>query len=88
MGTDGTLLFIEDATQMTSLHYFRNLLSKNGKLTVLDHAMAGVGAGMVVSFVANPIELVKAKLQLQYSGYLWINADPNYTKDLLIVSGN
>jgi hypothetical protein len=48
-----------DGTQYTALSVFRSLLSSNGKLSTLDHSFAGLGAGMVVSFVASPIELVK-----------------------------
>jgi solute carrier family 25 carnitine/acylcarnitine transporter 20/29 len=57
-----------DAVQYTSLEFFRSCLAKNknvSNLNTLQHAIAGFGAGMVVSFVASPIELIKAKLQLQ-----------------------
>lgn len=59
-----------DATQMTSLTYFRHLItSRYGEeLGSFKHAIAGTGAGIVVSFVASPIELIKVKLQLQYQG--------------------
>ncbi|KAJ1565718.1 hypothetical protein HK096_011315 [Nowakowskiella sp. JEL0078] len=37
------------------------------KLNVLEHAFAGGIAGIVVSFVATPIELLKGRLQVQYA---------------------
>lgn len=37
------------------------------KLPALGHAMAGVMAGTTVSFIAAPIEHIKARLQVQYS---------------------
>ncbi|KAJ1539611.1 hypothetical protein HK405_012674, partial [Cladochytrium tenue] len=37
-------------------------------LSVAEHSLAGLGAGIVVSFVATPVELLKAKLQVQYDG--------------------
>ncbi|KAJ5054313.1 uncharacterized protein L3040_000590 [Drepanopeziza brunnea f. sp. 'multigermtubi'] len=37
------------------------------KLPSLGHAMAGVMAGATVSFIASPIEHIKARLQIQYS---------------------
>ncbi|KAK5000723.1 hypothetical protein LTR66_000460 [Elasticomyces elasticus] len=36
------------------------------KLPTLGHALAGVAAGWTVSFIAAPIEHVKARLQIQY----------------------
>lgn len=37
------------------------------KLPVVGHAMAGVLAGWTVSFIAAPVEHVKARLQVQYA---------------------
>lgn len=37
------------------------------QLPTLGHAMAGVMAGATVSFIAAPVEHVKARLQIQYS---------------------
>ena len=37
------------------------------KLPVLGHATAGVMAGFTVSFIAAPVEHVKARLQIQYA---------------------
>ena len=37
------------------------------KLPTIGHALAGVAAGWTVSFVAAPVEHVKARLQIQYS---------------------
>ncbi|KFY64419.1 hypothetical protein V497_01705 [Pseudogymnoascus sp. VKM F-4516 (FW-969)] len=40
---------------------------KPHKLPVIGHAIAGVMAGSTVSFVAAPVEHIKARLQVQYS---------------------
>lgn len=37
------------------------------KLPVIGHAIAGTCAGWTVSFIAAPIEHVKARLQVQYA---------------------
>ncbi|KAH8599398.1 mitochondrial carrier domain-containing protein [Bisporella sp. PMI_857] len=37
------------------------------KLPTIGHAMAGVMAGATVSFIAAPVEHIKARLQIQYS---------------------
>jgi solute carrier family 25 carnitine/acylcarnitine transporter 20/29 len=37
------------------------------KLPTLGHAIAGVMAGFTVSFIAAPVEHVKARLQIQYA---------------------
>jgi solute carrier family 25 (mitochondrial carnitine/acylcarnitine transporter), member 20/29 len=37
------------------------------RLPTLGHAMAGVMAGSTVSFIAAPVEHIKARLQVQYS---------------------
>lgn len=39
----------------------------NHKLPTIGHAMAGVMAGFTVSFIAAPVEHIKARLQIQYS---------------------
>ncbi|KAJ3411929.1 hypothetical protein HDV05_001510 [Chytridiales sp. JEL 0842] len=59
-----------DSTQMFTLTNLRLLIQSTNKpgekLSVFQHALAGLGAGIVVSFVATPVELLKAKLQVQY----------------------
>ncbi|KAH8811680.1 mitochondrial carrier domain-containing protein [Xylogone sp. PMI_703] len=45
---------------------YADLVSQH-KLPVLGHAIAGVMAGSTVSFIAAPVEHVKARLQIQYS---------------------
>lgn len=40
---------------------------EQGRLPIAGHAMAGMMAGWTVSFVAAPVEHVKARLQIQYS---------------------
>ncbi|KAL9080437.1 MAG: hypothetical protein Q9159_007608 [Coniocarpon cinnabarinum] len=37
------------------------------KLPAVGHGLAGVGAGATVSFIAAPVEHIKARLQVQYS---------------------
>jgi solute carrier family 25 carnitine/acylcarnitine transporter 20/29 len=37
------------------------------KLPLIGHAMAGIMAGFTVSFIAAPVEHVKARLQIQYA---------------------
>lgn len=63
-----------------SLTLYRRLLNENvfnrqahleyveplPRLPVLGHATAGVLAGATVSFIAAPVEHVKARLQVQY----------------------
>jgi solute carrier family 25 carnitine/acylcarnitine transporter 20/29 len=57
-----------DSVQLGTLTNLRLLLKKEGKeLSTLDHALAGLGAGIVVSFVATPVEVLKARLQVQYN---------------------
>ncbi|TPX36594.1 hypothetical protein SmJEL517_g01297 [Synchytrium microbalum] len=58
-----------DATQYFALANFRLLLQggdPSKPLTVPQHALAGLGAGVVVPLVATPVELLKSKLQVQY----------------------
>ena len=58
---------IMDSVQMGSLTTYRMLLQDSrGQLSLLDHAVAGFGCGITVSFVASPVEIIKAKLQIQY----------------------
>ncbi|EEB07259.2 ornithine carrier protein [Schizosaccharomyces japonicus yFS275] len=59
-----------DAVMLGSLTQYRRLLRKttpNGVLHLREHALAGLGAGFTVSLVAAPVELLKARLQVQYS---------------------
>ncbi|CAG8446573.1 11150_t:CDS:10 [Ambispora gerdemannii] len=58
-----------DSILLGSLHNYRLLLQKNDptvKLTIPQNALAGLGAGLTVSFVATPVEHIKARLQVQY----------------------
>ncbi|KAI8897695.1 mitochondrial carrier domain-containing protein [Globomyces pollinis-pini] len=56
-----------DSIQLGTLTNLRLLLKDDDKpLTVPQHALAGLGTGIVVSFVATPIEVLKANLQIQY----------------------
>ncbi|KAI9206300.1 mitochondrial carrier protein [Polychytrium aggregatum] len=68
-----------DSVQMGSLTNFRLLLQggdRNKRLTVPEHALAGFGAGLVVSFVATPVELLKGKLQVQYDAKTKVYSGP------------
>lgn len=69
-----------DSIMLGSLSVYRRVLNDNffnphsqalgekqGNLPVVGHAMAGVLAGWTVSFVAGPVEHVKARLQVQYA---------------------
>ncbi|KAJ3292565.1 hypothetical protein HDU76_007154, partial [Blyttiomyces sp. JEL0837] len=60
-----------DATQMFTLTNLRHILKQynpdpKAPLSLFQHSLAGLGAGLVVSFVATPVELLKAKMQVQY----------------------
>lgn len=62
---------IMDAVLLGSLHNYRMLLHKyvypdSTKLPLSGCVTAGVMSGWTVSFVAAPVELAKAKLQVQY----------------------
>lgn len=62
-----------------SLSVYRRVLNDNifnprrigaieqGRLPVVGHAMAGMMAGWTVSFIAGPVEHIKARLQVQYA---------------------
>ncbi|KAJ2783672.1 hypothetical protein H4R18_001582 [Coemansia javaensis] len=59
-----------DAVQLGSLSNYRLLLQGSDRarrLTHLDHALAGLGAGWTVALVATPVEIVKMRLQVQYA---------------------
>ncbi|KAK9461111.1 YMC2 mitochondrial protein-like protein [Lipomyces oligophaga] len=60
-----------DSVQLGSLHNYRRLMktyvfTEWEKLPPIGHAISGIFAGWTVSFVAAPIEQVKARLQVQY----------------------
>ncbi|KAK9372915.1 putative mitochondrial carrier protein 19 [Lipomyces chichibuensis] len=62
---------VMDSVQLGSLHNYRLLMKYYAfpdweKLPPQGHAIAGIFAGWTVSFVAAPIEHVKARLQVQY----------------------
>jgi len=46
------------------------------KLTPFWSGVAGIGAGVTVSFIAAPIEHVKARLQVQYDAKTKLYAGP------------
>jgi solute carrier family 25 carnitine/acylcarnitine transporter 20/29 len=64
----GSLSFYRRAVNDNIFNPRRDLGSREQpKLPVLGHAMAGVMAGWTVSFVAGPVEHIKARLQVQYA---------------------
>ncbi|KAI9324665.1 mitochondrial carrier [Zopfochytrium polystomum] len=60
-----------NAVVFTSYGWFKMLLadprSPDAQLSIPKIAVAGIGAGIVNSFVASPIELLKIRLQAQYT---------------------
>ncbi|KAF9949941.1 hypothetical protein BGZ70_001573 [Mortierella alpina] len=58
-----------DSVMLGSLSYYKLILQggdPNVKLTPFWSGIAGIGAGVTVSFIAAPIEHIKARLQIQY----------------------
>ena len=60
-----------DSVMLGSLHVYKrwvkdNIYPMEKDLPLLGHAIAGLGSGLTVSFVAAPIEQFKARLQVQY----------------------
>ncbi|KAH3660095.1 hypothetical protein OGAPHI_007300 [Ogataea philodendri] len=60
-----------DSVMLGSLTVYRRLVKDyiypdEKKMPVIGHSLAGLGAGITVSFVAAPIEQLKARLQVQY----------------------
>ncbi|KAK9452949.1 mitochondrial substrate carrier family protein L [Dipodascopsis uninucleata] len=82
-----------DSVQLGSLHNYRHLLkttfySDRDILPPIGHAFAGLMAGCTVSFVAAPIEHVKARLQVQYDAGSRVYTGPiNCAMSLLKTAG-
>ncbi|KAG1506498.1 hypothetical protein G6F53_009649 [Rhizopus delemar] len=58
-----------DSIMLGTLHNARILMQRwNGDkpLSVFQHGLAGLAGGITVSFVATPVEQIKARLQVQY----------------------
>jgi solute carrier family 25 carnitine/acylcarnitine transporter 20/29 len=58
-----------DSVGMGSLHYYQACLRTalgGQELTPLHHGVAGLGAGLTVSLVGSPIEMLKGTLQIQH----------------------
>lgn len=60
-----------DSVMLGALHNYRQFLMNTlykdeAKLPLAGHCLAGLGAGLTVSFVAAPVEQIKARLQIQY----------------------
>lgn len=45
-------------------------------LTVFQHGLAGLAGGLTVSFVATPVEQIKARLQVQYDAATKVYTGP------------
>ncbi|KAF9352704.1 hypothetical protein BGX34_012015 [Mortierella sp. NVP85] len=68
-----------DSVMLGSLTHYKLLLQggdPNVKLSYFWSGVAGVGAGVTVSFVAAPIEHVKARLQVQYDAKTKLYSGP------------
>lgn len=55
--------------RLGTLHNARMFMQRwNGDrpLSVFQHGLAGLAGGLTVSFVATPVEQIKARLQVQY----------------------
>jgi solute carrier family 25 carnitine/acylcarnitine transporter 20/29 len=82
-----------DSVMLGSLHIYRRLVKENfyphhEKLPLFGHIVAGLGSGWTVSFVAAPIEQVKARLQVQYDAKTKVYSGPlDAVKKLYHISG-
>jgi solute carrier family 25 carnitine/acylcarnitine transporter 20/29 len=79
-----------DSIMMGSLHVYRRLLAEHlykldgvAGLPAVGHGLAGIMAGTTVSFIAAPVEHIKARLQIQYAAR---KADRLYSGPLDCVS--
>ncbi|KAG2392832.1 hypothetical protein C9374_011557 [Naegleria lovaniensis] len=65
---------VMDSVLLGTVTYVRKFIKENMhreepnyQLSILDHSIAGFFGGMACSFVANPIEQIKSRLQVQYN---------------------
>ncbi|KAF9979174.1 hypothetical protein BGZ73_005342 [Actinomortierella ambigua] len=68
-----------DSIMLGSLSNYRLLLQGGDptvKLTPWENGLAGIGAGITVSFVAAPVEHIKARLQVQYDAKTKLYSGP------------
>ena len=74
--------------RLGTLHNTRLLLQQyNGPskpLTPFQHGLAGLAGGITVSFVATPIEQIKARLQVQYADGKKIYKGPIHCAKMLV----
>ena len=63
-----------DSVMLGSLTVYRRLIAENvyklrdvASMPSVGHGLAGIGAGSTVSFIAAPVEHIKARLQTQYA---------------------
>ncbi|RUS13205.1 mitochondrial carrier domain-containing protein [Endogone sp. FLAS-F59071] len=77
-----------DSIMLGTLHNARVLLQQyNGPskpLTPFQHGLAGLAGGLTVSFVATPVEQIKARLQVQYADGSKIYTGPIHCAKMLI----
>lgn len=74
-------------TRLGTLHNARMLQqSWNGDkpLTPFQHGLAGLAGGITVSFVATPVEQVKARLQVQYDAATKVYTGPIHCATQLV----
>ena len=72
---------VMDSVMLGSLHNYRRIIKDNfysdrKRLPALGQSMAGILAGWTVSFVAAPVEHVKARLQVQYDAKTKLYSGP------------
>ncbi|KAF9273575.1 hypothetical protein BGZ88_003668, partial [Linnemannia elongata] len=70
---------VMDSVMLGSLTYYRLLLQggdPNVRLTPFWSGIAGIGAGVTVSFIAAPVEHIKARLQVQYDAKTKLYSGP------------
>jgi solute carrier family 25 carnitine/acylcarnitine transporter 20/29 len=70
---------VNDGYRLGTLHNTRMIQQKwNGDkpLSIFQHGLAGLAGGLTVSFVATPVEQIKARLQVQYDSNTKIYKGP------------
>ncbi|KAI3647839.1 hypothetical protein MP228_008060 [Amoeboaphelidium protococcarum] len=67
---------LENYRRMLRQYNINNGHRKDSSLTYLQHGIAGTLSGLTVTFVATPIELLKAQMQIQYSSDTTIYRSP------------
>ncbi|CAO3591161.1 unnamed protein product [Absidia cylindrospora] len=68
-----------DSIMLGTLHnarIFQQRRNGNKPLTPFQHGLAGLAGGLTVSFVATPVEQIKARLQVQYDAATKVYSGP------------